>query len=404
VIFFEIKGRKPLNEKKSPEIARKEPELLERNPKLRLLMHITRNLMELPALLPKDLGFVSQAANDQALFDLLLRKTDTLVRFFAAANEDETWSEAHTPFMKQTLGWLTNQFFQDKLDQTYAEAAAEAYYKHLMVLENVLPLNITVNVGQSSFPANALLLGVYSSYLKELLRRECRDRNQRVLTLSGISEEDASYLISYLHTGKFQDLWRKSQNEIISLLNVAMKMRLHALSRECQLTLKRYLTRENVIETLLQAHKMRWFYLKEAACTFYNNLELGAHLQAIDLDHLSFEFLDFLDRTWEVFLKLSPWITHLTVSGNLTTNSLFETAMSQCPNLISLDLSGSVELSPYLEKIPKKVQELSLARCSWLNDATLKTFVLCCSQIGKLSLEQDTQLSYIAFGELKKLP
>jgi len=30
VIFFEIKGRKPLNEKKSPEIARKEPELLER--------------------------------------------------------------------------------------------------------------------------------------------------------------------------------------------------------------------------------------------------------------------------------------------------------------------------------------------------------------------------------------
>jgi len=40
VIFFEIKGRKPLNEKKSPEIARKEPELLERNPKLRLLRGI----------------------------------------------------------------------------------------------------------------------------------------------------------------------------------------------------------------------------------------------------------------------------------------------------------------------------------------------------------------------------
>ena len=174
---------------------------------------------------------------------------------------------------------------------------AQTVYKHLSILEALLPLNVTVKVQESTFPANALMLGVYSSYLKDLVRR---DRAQKAITLSGLSEEEGTYLITYLHTGKFQDLWRKTEKEISSLLNVAMKLRLHTLSRECQLILKRYLTRENVIDTLLQAHKMRWFYLKEAACTYYNQLELGACLHAIDLDHLGFEFLDFLDRTWEV--------------------------------------------------------------------------------------------------------
>ena len=48
------------------------------------------------------------------------------------------------------------------------------------------------------------------------------------------------------------------------------------------------------------------------------------------------------------------------------------------------------------------MQELNLARSAWLSDSSLKSIAASSPQIGKSSLEQDTELSYIAFGELEK--
>lgn len=358
--------------------------------------------MELPALLPKKFVFVSKAENDQALFQRLLRSTEDLVAFFEAASADETWCEKHEDFIKLTLGWLTNQFFQDKLDLDFANRIKEAFQAHYPILHSLLPRNILVQTKGNTYEANSLMLGASSSYLKDLLIRECRDKNQRILVLSNINEEQISYLINYMHTGNLRDLWRHERQEILSLLKAATKWHLEELSRECQQILKRYLTKDNLVETLILAQKMRWFYLKQAACAYHNQLELGSNLYARDMEHLGFEFFNFLDKTWTLFLHLAPWITHLIFRNRLTLDRQFGESLKKCSNLISLDISGTEEESPYLEAIPKKLQELLAARCSWLKDENFASINAFCPALNRLDLSQNTQLSYKAFGELKK--
>lgn len=358
--------------------------------------------MDLPTFLPSKLQFASSAERDKELFNLLLKNTGDLVQFFTYASDDETWSENHKDFMKLALGWFTNQHFQDKLASEYAEAVKESIYRHHSILKPLIPYNITLKIEGVAYPANSLLLGSNSIYLRNLLIRECLERNQKTLSLSGIKTSEAIYLLNYLHTGRFGELWKWTQDEILSLLVVVEKLRLPALSKESQTILKRYLSRENVIDTLIKAQRQHHYFLKEACVDFFNNLEYGAKLKAIDFDHLGFEFLNYLDKTWSFFTTLVPLITHLIVSGKLVDDPHFFQALNLCPNLMGLDISGSE--SVYLLEAPARIQELKLARTSWIDDDNFKTILSFFPQITSLSLSQNTQLSYNAFADLKKLP
>lgn len=358
--------------------------------------------MELPALLPKNLSFAAKAENDATLFQLLLRNTDDFVNFFKNATDDETWSEAHLNFLKEALGWATHQFFQDKLDIDYSQVIRDAFYKHYGILSPILPYNLTLKAENQTFLSNSLLIGSQSSYLQNLIIRECRDKNRKVIEFTDLSEQELSYLVSYFNTGKLLDLWKWEQEEILDLLAIAIKWGLSDLSKECQDILKRYLTRDNVLKTFLLAYKKGWFFLESGTVDFINNLSIGVRLQAIDKDHLKFEFLDFFDRTWEIFSKLSQVVTHLVCSGKLPSEEQFEKALISCPRLKSLDLSGSELQSPFLEHIPSQVEELLLARCNWLSDSSFLELIAICPQLSSLCLSQNTQLTYIAFAALQK--
>lgn len=358
--------------------------------------------MELPALLPEKYYFISKAENDQALFQLLLGNTADFVNFFEVASEDETWSEFHQNFMSLALAWFTNQFFQDKLDLSLAVRIRNAFQEHYPILHTLLPKNISLQIKGELFPVNSLILGSYSLYLKDLILKECRDKSKKTLTLANISESEVNYLIDYMDTGKFKDLWRFEKKELISLLKVASKLQLYELSKECQLILKRYLSRENVVDTLTEAINRHWIYLKEEACLFFNHLELGANLYSFENKDLGFEFFTFLDKTWEVFLRLAPKITHLIVKGKLSLEMRFDEALKKCPNLSGLDLSATELESPFLNSIPGNLRELNVGRCQWLTDENFFNLNRVCPNLQQLDLSQDTQLTYKAFGSLKK--
>lgn len=360
--------------------------------------------MELPSLISPEFAYLKNAETDLGLFDSLVKNTESLLRFFRYASEDETWSGNHEEFMAQAMLWFTNQFFLERLDRRYAEEVATAYYEHYNILHKILPYNIKVKIQSRIYPMNSLLLGVQSSYLYHLISQELKEKRKKVLALPAINEKNAPFVINYLEKSDLQNLWKLEKSEILSLLELADKLHLEPLAEECQSILKRYLTIDNVLETIIQAHSKRWFILKEACVDFVNQRNWGVELIAIDQDHLGFEFLLFSERTWEIYNKLNLCITHLIVSKNLPMQERFSDVLHHSPKLISLNLSGSEQLSPYLGEVPEKVKELILDRCIWLSDKTLKSIAPLFSQISQLSLSRNTDITYTGFGELKKFP
>lgn len=360
--------------------------------------------MELPSLIPKDFAYAKAADSDHELYDLLLKNTADFVRFFVSATEDETWSSIHEEFMNKALIWFTSQYFLGRLDDSFAKEIAEAFYAHYTILQSALPHNIKIKIQSQLIPMNSLLLGVQSDYLNKLILRECRDKHKKVLELPAVDEKNAIFITDYLERCQLQNLWKLEKKEIVSLLELAKKLHLDPLAEECQNILKRYLTTENVLETLIVAHQKHWVLLKEESVNFCNRLNWGISLLAIDQDHLGFEFLQFNDRTWEIFSKLNPFITHLIFSKNLSVQERFADAITHCPKLISLDLSGSENMSPFLDQVPEKVKELVLARCIWLDDKTFKLIAPLFPQITNLYLTQNTDITYMSWGEIKKFP
>ncbi|KAF3363195.1 Uncharacterized protein PHSC3_000209 [Chlamydiales bacterium STE3] len=357
--------------------------------------------MRLPTLLPEDLSFVQDSASDLELYERLLKNTEQLIRFFSAAVDDETWTEQHQDFIKRTLHWFTNQFFLGRLDWRYALTVSQSIYAHPYTLAPLYPRNISIKTQGKLFPINSLLLGVQSFYLYHMILKQCRDKGSKVLKLS-IEEKDIAFVIEYLERGRLDYLWKLEKNEIISLLDMAGKLYLDPLSFECQSILQRYITSDNVLETLILAHQKHWYVLKEKSIEYCNQLDWGVTLYAMDQD-LGFEFHEFTDQTEEIFSKLNSLITHLTVSGFLSLEPSFAKVLQLCPKLISLNLSGSEKISPYLEAVPKKVKELILARCIWLKDQTMLALIDHFLQISHLNLSQNTNLTYLSLGEIKKL-
>ena len=235
-------------------------------------MWLIFQIMELPALLPKELAYAKKAATDLELYDLLLRNTKDLVHFFVAVAEDETWCENHEEFFNLSFTWFTNQFFLGKLELNFAKDIAEAFYSHYKVLRTSLPHNIKIKIQSKEILVNSLLLGVQSPYLNMLMIRECRDKNKKILALPPVDEKHSEFITNYLEQNKLQDLWKHEKKEIFALLEMANKIHFDPLAEECQNILKRYIAPENVLETLLLAHQKHWLILKEACVSYCNNL------------------------------------------------------------------------------------------------------------------------------------
>lgn len=358
--------------------------------------------MELPSLLPTDFSDVSALANDHELYDLLLRRTDRLVRFFSAAADDETWSGKHHTFMRLTLSWLTNQYIQDRLADEFANEVLKAVHLHYDILNPLLPEPFQMVIGTTEIPFNPLLIGQMSEYLHDRMQREFREHNSLVVNIKEVDPALADMAVTYMESGAIESLWKWSKEEVAPLLAIAEKWGLKGLSEECQRILCRYVTDENLTSSLLNAQKKGWELIKERCIELFNAHNEGAALSSHAPNALGFEFLDFRDKTWEQFEKVKAVVTELIVRGKLTLDPQFEKALLSCPKLFTLDLSDSEEWSPYLSKIPSQVQELAIARCAWLTDKTFRTLSDFIQQISLLNISQNTQLTYLGFGELKK--
>lgn len=357
--------------------------------------------MDLPTILPESLKDASRCKTDYDLYNLLIKSTDRFVSFFSHAADDETWSSNHLPFMRLALIWFSQRYFEDRLADDYALEIAKAVQAHFSILDQIVPKSVALKSKEEQFLINPLIAGVMSTYLRNIIRRNFHEKNEKVLQLPEGNSDLIRYVLHYLESGETLDLYRWEEKPIANLLKICEKWRIQDLANEAERVQLRYINRDNCIDKLIEAQKQIRPIIRAKCIELINEMPVNARLSSPNRESLAFEFLGYTEKGIALFERLKDVITHLIVSGKLTTDEMFKTALDACPKLVGLDISGSFEFSPYLTSIPHQVHELNLSRCQWFNDWAITQIAASAPEIKTLSLEQDTHLNYLTLGGLR---
>jgi F-box and leucine-rich repeat protein 2/20 len=359
--------------------------------------------MELPAFLPEKLNYTANAESARALYEKLSSNASDFVLFFESAANDETWSERHSAFMQLALHWFTNQFFDDKLSSDSAKQVARSVQAHDSIIGSWVPVNLTICLKETEIPANSLLWGTSSEWMRQRIRQECRDKNQMTLAFKEVSYPVFEQIDEFIRTGQVKNLWRKEQTEIVEVLRQADEWGLALLVQNCEEILSRYIDDSNVIDQLIQSHEEQWPLLRSSCIDLINQREVGVRFEHSPIEELAFVFMDFRDSAMEIFERVRFLITHLSCGHHLVNDPLFTEVVNRCPLLSCLSISESEMYSERLLDIPGNLEGLDLSKCGWLNHKNLRLILENCPQLISLSLASNSQLNYTAWGLLKLL-
>jgi F-box and leucine-rich repeat protein 2/20 len=362
------------------------------------------SVMLLPALFPKELDFYVSIDKEDILLEHLKEQPQDMTLFFECASADETWSENNSDFMRKIISWYTQQLFLDRLDLDFAKRAASSIYKHYYILFPLVPLNIKIVVENATIVVSSFLLGAYSSFFQDLIRRECRDHNKDTIILKNVSEKTFLVTWEFLKTGDVSTLWRKEQTEILQVLRQATSWNIVGLISLCQEIYKRYLHRANVFDILKMSHDENWRLLKNASIDFINEMHPEIRFYLLEENKfIGFEFFEFSDDAMQIFDNFKDIITHLTFSRSLTEDQIFIKVIKQCSHLQSIDLTFSNNYTDNILEIPSHLYELNLSACRWLTNVTLKKILTTCPNVKSLYLCKNNLIGSQGWAELQKL-
>lgn len=369
--------------------------------------------MLLPHFLPSSLSHYAEVENEAKLFEFLSQTTLDSVIFFEYACADETWTEQHTPFMRVMLEWLTALFLEERLSMDSALRIARSIHAHYPSLQSLIPHNITFRIQGYDVAVNSLLIAVSSEYFHNLIRIECHDKQKKIVNCDEISYDMFTLVNEFANSGDIKNLWKRDQSFLFNFLQTASRLSILKLIPLCEETLKRYITRENALDILIEAHNSSWTILKQKCFYVLNQLSLGIrfleiakesdHIGRKELKPFAMEFLDFRNTALDIFTRVCSLVTHLICSGSLTEDASFSYVVQSCPHLIALDISRSNFFSERLLNIPSRLEQLDLSTCPWLTPENLKRIIANCPHLTRLSCSSNVQLTFLAWSELQKL-
>ncbi len=358
--------------------------------------------MEMPALLPIHLEVYKDSLTDEELLQRLISHPENLLSFFKIAADDETWSLKHSFVMQELLKSLTLKSFENRLEMKDIKQIQKKIQEHISVLDSYLPLDLIVEVEANGFQVNSLLFSASSFYMQNLIRHECFERKSNKLLLDDVSLDTFKMMLEFVKTGESADLWKKKSDEIITMRHQINRFGIEQLSMNCEDILKRYINQDTALPMLIQAHGDKWLILRHYCYSYINGLFYGLKFQETGINFLAFEFLEFKESSMTIFNQVNSLITHLIVSGALIESDEFSHVVNQCPQLIHLNISMSNKFSEKIMDVPNLL-ELDVSSCNWLNEMNLSRILNKFSGLKSLSLIDNMQLDYKAFGMLSKL-
>lgn len=365
--------------------------------------------MQGPSFLPQELSYCESFDSDAALFKALINTPAHFIEFFELACEDEPWARDHFGLMKEMLRWAAKSFYTIKLTRPETLRIVKAIQNHLALLQPLLHFRsalyytVILTVENQEIFANSIIYGAQSSFFSELFQINCFERFHNEWTFPKVPLSQFRIIEQYLYRGTVPDLWRYEKGELLSLMRQAKMWDLQELVKESAYILKRYIDRDNVLDTLLEAHRNYFTEWKDECYEFFNRQQWGLRFLKGRVGELRVEFLDYHEATFELFDKIKKWVTHLAFSRNMSENrQYFGKIIDSCPKLIGVDLSGSNRYANQFDEIPSHIAELNLSACAWLNHTLLKEASLQFSSLRGLEIANNTQLNYLSWGELAR--
>lgn len=358
--------------------------------------------MEMPAFLPAGLEEYRGVISDEELIQMLYSHSVNMFPFFIVAADDETWSSNHPFVMTELLKYLTRQAFDRRLEIQHIKQVQTKIHEHILLLDSYLPLDMILGVGGDEFHVNSLLFIAASPFFQDLIRHQLYDKKTNFLGLNGVSLTVFKAVLEFVQTGGVPDLWKNNEVELRDIHLQADRFGLIELGNSCEEVLKRYINHESVMPMLIQAHHDGWGLLRASCYQYINGLFYGVKFHDSNLESLVFEFLEFKERSLEIFDKIKDLITHLIVSGTLTEEEVFSAVIKNCKRLIQLNLSASNIFSEKIFDAPDNLAELDISSCNWLDEACLNRFFLKFTHLRALNLKDNNQLGFNAFGTLSK--
>lgn len=357
--------------------------------------------MEMPQFLPINLQKYQTFENEEVLLSELKKEPKTFILFLKSVIDDKAWHKNYTIFLEEALRFLTVLARENKLtDENLKEIQKKIInYPDLIA---TLPLDILLVVGGIENPANSFLFKAASPFFSDSIQNQVSAENKKVI-LNGVSFDLFKMMEEYVLTENVADLWKKSQEELKEIRKKLAFLKMDAFGSLCEAILKRYLNRENVLETLLEAHKEGWADLKHDCFDFINSLSWGVKLHPSKPLDLIFEFLEFNDRSLIVFDKLKPFITHFIARNKLTEHAEFKSCLQACPLLIQLNIATSLTFNDTIFNAPSNLSELDLSSCIFLDATILGRIFSYFQDLKTLNISDNIQLNYTAFQHFTKL-
>lgn len=366
-------------------------------------------MTDLPSFLPDTLDYCSKCTDENDLFQTLAKNATDLVEFFEIATEDEGWMDLHPHLIKRLTRWCAKAFYTNQLARPLARRIVNAIQEHSSFFESFLFFRpslfnaVTLTVQGKEHIVNSLMFGTASSYFHYAFKSHCFEKWNDQWTIQNCPSALFLLIHEHIHKGKIDGLWRHEQPEVLALMEQAKRFELTDLMKECSDILKRYIDRNNVIDTLLEAYKKGYFSWEQDCRDVANKQGWGLAFPTGKEGDFWVEVLDDRLDTLQLFEKVSPYITHLAFHGNLSEGELYGELVKKCPRLIGADLSDTNMYAYQFNALPTSLTELRLSSCLWLNPDHLKFIASRFPSLKELHLAGNTHLTSAFWGELSNL-
>ncbi|MBA3721832.1 MAG: hypothetical protein H0W88_05470 [Parachlamydiaceae bacterium] len=362
-----------------------------------------------PSFLPNELSHYLSIPNKKEMVQKLLLIPTDLIEFFEIACDDPEWVEANPELIDLILRLTTKAYYLSLLPHHFAKAITKIIQQHYILLQKHLffrpSLYFTVILYIEKQPKliNSLLFGSSSTFFNQLFKFNCFSRFQDEYTIKGVSQPLFMLIEEHISRGKIDSLWRHEQTEVLSLMRQAKSWDFPELVNECADVLKRYINVDNVIDTMINAHKNTFELWKTYSQEFFNSQDWGLKFIHGSVGELRVELLNYKEQTLEIFNEFSPWITHLTFGGRLSEDPSFGILIKKCPKLIGVDLTSTFQYIDQIDHLPVELIELNLSLCTWLKPVHFNKIGSQLPRLKSLILEGNLHLHYQSWGELSRI-
>lgn len=361
--------------------------------------------MLMPATIPKNLQGLAKNTNPAQLLEALISQPNNLLLFFESACDDQTWCEQFPDFLHELMKWLTANFAKGQLSLDVAKRIATIIHEHSSILNSLIPNDIVFIVQRKKVPVNSLLYSASSDFFYALIKRHLDENiNKKIqVKLPGISYQGFRRIDEFVNEGQVNSLWREESDFLFKMLQEALSVGLFVLGKLCEVSLIRYISKDNVFEILFESHAKGWYILEKECLRFITKLHHDVVVALEENGQVSMEFLEFSENSMEVFYRIKNLINLIICRGVLSEHLLFGEVLKNCPHLKTVDIAETRNFSEQLYHIPVQITELNLSTCEWLSDELLPVMISICPGINKLKLSSNVQLTYKGWIELQEL-